>query len=203
VVRTCGVPALSMAVLAAAFRAVGRLAGPSARGRYFNAGIGVDLGLSRAGGPALQNLTTLVPLWAGLEEIGDRDSLVRLLHRQFRDRLAGDIDLGLLEAAAFFGRRQPHARWLIDLMLRYCLSLWYASFGDLRGLGPEFCGAAVEEVYSAGPAWPPIGLTLLVNQFRGRLHFQVTYVPECVPEPLAEAFLDELLADLPAGTARH
>ena len=44
-----------------------------------------------------------------------------------------------------------------------------------------------------------MGVTLLVNQFRGQLHFQATYVPESVPEPLANAFLDEVLRDLGAS----
>jgi hypothetical protein len=196
-VSVCGMPAVSMAVLASAFRAIARRAGPAPAGRYFNAGIGVDLGISRAKGPALQNLTTLVPLRAGRDDVGDRDQLTRLLNRQLREQLAGDMDLGVLELATVYGRQQRQGRWAIELLLRYCLSLWYGSFGNLRGLGPEFCGVPVEEVFSAGPAWAPVGLTLLVNQFQGRLHLQCTFVPACVPEALVNAFLEEVLADLP------
>ncbi len=198
-IRTCGVPGVSMAVLASAFRSVARLAGPAAPGHYLNAGIGVDLGLNRSGRPALQNLTTLVPLRADPEDVRNRDRLTRLLSRQLRDHLAGDMDLGILELAAVYGRRQHQGRWAIELLLRHCLSLWYGSFGTLRGLGPEFAGVPVEEAFSAGPAWAPLGLTLLVNQFQGRLHLQCTFVPQCVSEPLANAFLDELLADLPTA----
>ncbi len=63
-------------------------------------------------------------------------------------------------------------------------------------MGSRLCGVDIEEVFSAGPAWPPVGLTLLVNSFRGRLHFQATYAPECVADEVPAAFLDELLADL-------
>jgi hypothetical protein len=76
------------------------------------------------------------------------------------------------------------------------MSLWYGYFGALDAVGPQLCGVDVEEVFSAGPAWPPVGLTLLVNSYRGRLHFQATYAPDCVSDSLAGAFLDELLADL-------
>jgi hypothetical protein len=199
-VRTCGVPSLSMAVLASAFRAVAQLAGPAAKGGYVNAGIGMDLGLSRGDGPALHNLATLVPLRADRADLADRDALMQMLSRQLRSHLAADIDLGILEHSAVFGRRQRQARWLIELMLRYCLSLWYGSFGTLRGLGTELYGVPIDAVFCAGPAWAPVGLTLLVNQFQGRLFLQATYVADCVPEPLANAFLDAVIADLPTGT---
>jgi hypothetical protein len=197
IAQICGVPSLSMAVLACAFRAVARLAGPSAAGGYFNAGIGMDLGLSRADGPTLHNLATLVPLRAEHADLAERDTLMLMLSRQLRAHLAAGIDLGILEHAAVFGRRQRQARWLIELMLRHCLSLWYGSFGPSRGLSPEFYGVPIDAMFSAGPTWAPVGLTLLVNQFQGRLFLQATYVPECVPEPLANAFLDAVLADLP------
>jgi hypothetical protein len=39
-------------------------------------------------------------------------------------------------------------------------------------------------------------VTLVGNQFQGRLHLQATYVPACVPEETAEAFMDAIVADL-------
>jgi hypothetical protein len=196
IVRICGVPNLSMAVLACAYRAIGRLA-DSAPGDYLNTGIGVDLGLNRRGAPALQNLTTLVPLRIARDDLGARDALIHLLSTTLRELLTHDMDLGVLELATTFGRQQRRARWTVELLLRYCVSLWYGSFGTLRGLGPKFCGAAVEEVFSAGPTWSPVGLTLLVNQFAGRLHLQATYMPESVSDNLANDFLDAVVADLP------
>src|SRR5262249_51449819 len=162
-----GVPSLSMAVLASAFRAVARLAGPAAKGGYVNAGIGMDLGIPRVNGPALHNLATLVPLRAERADLAERHALVDLLTQQLRSHLADRIDLGILEHAAVFGRRQRQGRWLIELMLRYCLSLWYGAFSPPRGLGRELFGVPIETVFSAGPAWAPVGLTLLVNQFQG------------------------------------
>jgi hypothetical protein len=194
-----GIPSLSMAVLGSVFRTLARLA-PSGgkRGRYFAVGIGVDLGLARGPAPVWQNLASLVPIWAETGDLQDRDRLVCGLGRQLRERLACDIDLGVLELAAIFARRPRQARWAIELLLRYCASLWYGYFGSLDGVGDRFCGAAIEQVFSAGPCWAPMGLTLLVNQYGGRLLFQATYIPDVVPEPLVNTFLDHLLDDLTA-----
>jgi hypothetical protein len=197
-VRICGMPSVSMGVLGSAFRAVAQLAG-FASGHYLNAGIGVDLGLNRGGTPALQNLTTLLPLQVARRDLGDRDALIRTLSQKLREELSHDMDLGVLELAAVYGRQQHRARWAIELLLRYCVSLWYGSFGTLRDLGPQFCGTPVEEVFSAGPTWSPVGLTLLVNEFAGRLHLQATFIPEYVSASKVNDFLDAVLTDLPRG----
>src|SRR5262249_32377494 len=95
-----------------------------------------------------------------------------------------------------FVRRPRHIRWVVDAFLRYAFSLWYAYFGALDAIGDRFCGAPVADVFYVGPAWSPVGLTLLANQFRGRLLLQATYVPELVPPALAETFLDAVVSDL-------
>jgi hypothetical protein len=187
-----------MALLGAAYRAVHRLAHPDGTGRRnFIAGIGVDLGLRGKGGPIFQNLVSLIPIHARPEDLRDRDGLLRTLGRQLRDQLASGADLGVLQQAALMGRQPWHgSHWIVEMVLRHGFSLWYAYFGALDAAGERFCGAPVEDVFYAGPGWPPMGLTLLVSQFRGRLRFQATYVPECVPESLAEAFLDQVVRDL-------
>jgi hypothetical protein len=196
VIKISGLPSLSMALAASAFRAIGQFAPRTgAVGRNLLAGIGVDLGLRGRKGPIFQNLVSLVPVSARLEELGDRDSLVRLLNRQTRERLASDADLGLLQRVALLGRR-PDADWVIEHLLRYSFSLWYGYFGSLDAVGDSFCGTAIERICYTGPAWPAVGLTLLVNQHRGRLLFQATYTPQSVPEALAERFLDQVIGDL-------
>ena len=62
--------------------------------------------------------------------------------------------------------------------------------------GDRFWDAGVEDVCHAGLAWPAARVTLLVNQFRGRLLFQATDVPALVPESLVDTFLDRVVADL-------
>ena len=48
----------------------------------------------------------------------DRDGLVRKLGRQMRERLAGDADLGMLQAVALMGWR-PDFHWAIEHFLRH------------------------------------------------------------------------------------
>jgi len=160
------------------------------------AGIGVDLGLRRDGASPFQNQPSVVPIGARPGDLHDRDALIRLLSRQMRDHLAAQLDLGAVQLAALFGRRPHQARWTLELFMRYAYSIWFAYFGSLDSVGDTFCGASIEDVFSIGPTWSPMGLTLLANQFRGRLLLQVTYLPESVPEPLATQFMDALLADL-------
>jgi hypothetical protein len=194
VVRACGWPSLSMALLGSAFRAIDRLAPPQKSGTLV-AGIGLDLGPrpERAG---LDNWVSMIPISARRDEVGDRDELARALSRQLRERLAGGADLGTLRFATAFGRRQRQALWVIDAFMRYAFSLWYAYFGPLDAVGEHFAGVPIADVFSAGPCWAPMGLTLLVSQYRGRLRLQLTHAPEVVPEGLANDFLGRLVDDL-------
>jgi hypothetical protein len=190
------VPSLSMAVLASVFRAISRQTySQDAKRGQFVAGIGVDLGLRGRKDLTLQNLMSLVPVRAGPEELDDRVALVRMLNRQFRERLEQDVDLGVLRTISLFGRRPRQARWGLDLFLRYGFSLWYAYFGNTP-VSNQFCDVEIENVFFTSPAWWPNGMTLLVNQFRGRLLFQTTTLPEIIPDSLAGEFLDQLIADL-------
>jgi hypothetical protein len=196
-IHVCGFPSLSMALVASAFRAVADLS-PQRRAGSHNliVGIGVDLGLRGEQGPIFQNLTSLLPLRARSEDLADRDGLLRQLTGQLRERLENRFDLGTLRAVGRLNRRPHQLRYLVEMTLRLGFSLWYAYFGSADGIGDRFAGATIEDVYCTGPSWPPVGLTLLANQFRGRLGLQVTYVPASVPEALANAFLDEVIGDL-------
>jgi hypothetical protein len=196
VVSMCGFPSLSMGILASVFRAIAHLA-PHQRqaGRNFVAGIGLDLNLRNGQGPLFQNLMSLVPISAQPEILDDREKLVRFLSHQMRQRLDSRIDLGALQVASVFSRRPRYIRWVVEHLLRYATSLWYAYFGSQQ-FGQQFCGALIEEICYAGPTWSPVGLTLLVNQFQKRLLFQATYDPELVPPPLADEFLQCVLGDL-------
>ncbi len=197
-VKLCGLPSLSMAILASAFRAMGQL-GPSDRNgqRNYVAGIGLDLNLRSGGNPLFQNLLSIVPISARPQELASRPELVQLLSRQFRSRLESRIDLGIVRLATGFAPRVRHMRWALEHLVRYSYSLWYAYFGALDAIGPDFCGTPVESAQYIGPAWSPMGIGMLVNQFGGRLCFQLTYDPYLVSEALVNQFLDATLADLP------
>lgn len=192
----CGLPNLSMTLLGSAFRAIQRLSpGPISRRRVYCAGIGVDLGNSVGRGRLVQNRTSLIPIFGLPADLANREQLANQLARQMRERLRHNADLGVLELAAVFGRRPHQADWVLELLFRYGFSLWYACFGALDAVGETFCDATIDEVFSIGPCWPPMGLTLLVNQFRDRLFLQVTHVAESVPAELAREFLDFVIGD--------
>lgn len=196
-VGACGFPSLSMAVLGSAFRALDRLAprerGPRAK---FLAGIGLDLGLRGKNGPIFQNLMSLVPIHARAEELADRTALAQRLSGQLREHLAQGIDLGVLLMTALFNRRPRYSESFVEHGLRHSYSLWYAYFGALDRLGTEFCGARIDNVFYTGPSWSPIGLTLLVNQYRGKLQLQATCALASVSQDLAEEFLQLVAEDL-------
>lgn len=196
IIALCGFPSLSMAILASAFRAIGQLGPSSDRGGHFVAGIGVGLDLHAGETPVLGNLTSVIPIRAEREELDNRDALVRMLSAQMRERLATGIDLGALRVTTLFSRRPRYIQWVVEHLLRYGYSLWYAYFGPLDPAGEQLCGARIEEIFYTGPVWSSIGLTLLVNQYRGRLHFQATYDPRVAPPSLADAFLEFVCNDL-------
>jgi hypothetical protein len=199
VLHICGFPSLSMATLGCVFRTIERLAPADrkAAGRKYVVGIGLDLNLRRRNGPFFQNLLSLVPIHAPAEQLGDRDELIRSLSRQFRKDLEQDIDLGVLQLTTLFSRRPRYIEWVVEHLVRYGYSLWYAYFGSLDAVGREFCGVEIDRVCYTGPTWSPMGITLLVNQFAGRMHFQATYDPQLVSDSLANTFLETTLADLP------
>jgi hypothetical protein len=59
---------------------------------------------------------------------------------------------------------------------------------------------SVDDVSYFGPCWSPIGITLLAQEFQGRLGLQLTYLPELVSEPDANSFLSLTCADLLGDT---
>jgi hypothetical protein len=195
-IASCGFPNLSMAILASTFRAIHQLADDRNAERSYMAGIGLDLNLRRGSEPLIQNLLSIVPIVARRDDLADNDGLMRMLSRQMRDRLAAKIDLGALRLIVNFQRRPRHIRWVVEHLLRWGYSLWYAYFGSLDSIGRRLWDVEVERICCVGPTWSPMGISLLVNQFRGQLLFQATHDPELVSEQLASAFLDNVLSDL-------
>jgi hypothetical protein len=195
--RLCGLPSLSMTILAAVFRAIGAL-GPQGRNadRNYIAGIGLDLNLRGGGQALLQNLLSVVAITAAPSELADRDTLIRNLSRQMRERLEDRIDLGILRLALGFQRRPRHRHWVLAHLLRWCYSLWYAYFGSLDSAGRDLAGVPIEQIQYLGPTWSPMGIALLANQYRGRLLLQLTYDPDLVSDPLAQQWLDRVVDDL-------
>jgi hypothetical protein len=195
--NVCGLPNLSMVVLASAFRTIERLGSAERNAtRNYVAAIGLDMKQRQEDRELLQNLISVVPIFAQPGKLADRDRLVRNLSQQMRDRLRDRVDWGMLRLVNTFHRNPRYIRWVAEHLARWTYSLWYAYFGSLDAIGDRFCGLSIESAYYIGPTWSPMGLSLLANQFQGRMHFQVTYDPELVGSNGGEAFLDALLEDL-------
>jgi hypothetical protein len=139
---------------------------------------------------------SILPLRLESGELGCRERSLQLLNDQMRDQLANDVDLGLLQLLQLFARKPHRMDWAVDHCLAYGFSLWYAYFGLLDEIGHELLGVPIENASYIGPCWSPIGVTLLAQQFRGRLGLQLTYLPELVSERDATRFLARTCADL-------
>jgi hypothetical protein len=195
--KLCGLPNLSMAILASAFRAIGLLGPPERNAeRLYIAGIGLDMKQRRADQALLQNLLSIVSIFARPHELLDRNQLILTLSQQVRERLRGKVDWGALRLVNAYYHKPRYIQWVVEHLLRWTCSLWYAYFGSLDSVGKQFCECPIETIQYVGPTWSPMGLSLLANQFQGRLHFQVTYDPDLVNSELIQQFLDFVLADL-------
>jgi hypothetical protein len=159
-------------------------------------GIGVDLGIRRAETLCLQNLVSLVAADAKRAELDDRDQLVQMLMRQFRRRISERIDLGTIALSSLFQNFRRFTHWWVQRHMRRGYSCWYGCFDLPAPVNDLFCDVEVHEVRYFGPAWSPPGFTLLVNTWQERLLFQASYVPETVPDAVAETLLERFFTDL-------
>jgi hypothetical protein len=197
IVARYGFPCLSMAILGSAFRAIDRLGPAPGDACDFVAALGIPIPRDACEALAFQNRTSAVPIRLSRPDVQDQDRAVCVLRDQLRERLARRTDLGVLCTTAVFDRRFRYVEWVVWHLLRYGYSLWYAYFGALDRGNHTVLGRTVEDLfYTGGPIWPSIGISLLVNQYHGRLRFQATFDPRLIPAPLAGAFLDVTLSDL-------
>jgi hypothetical protein len=196
VLKTCGMPTVSMALLASVFRVMDRLSDDRRKGTAWIAGLGVDLGLRRPGSLMLHNLMSIMPMRADREQLGDRGQLARDLSRQMRSHLENEIDLGTLQLIAVNSRRAQRMRWIIDGCMTWAFSMWYSYFGNLDGAGDRLLDVPIEGIDYIGPCWSPLGITLLASQFHGRLALQASYLPEVISAELAEQLLDGIVDEI-------
>jgi hypothetical protein len=193
VMQLCHFPALSMALLSSALRAFGVHAPVSTAIDNLIVGLGVDLGLRKAEGPVFQNLSSVVPLRVQRKDLADSEGLLKTLNDQMRCRLKDHNDIGVIALTQLLRHFPRLLRWSTSRLMQRGYSFWYACFMSRESFSEGFCGTPVEDLSFVGPAWPPLGLTLIINQFRGRLRFQLTFLPDVVPEAVAAAFLDSVI----------
>jgi hypothetical protein len=195
--RLCGFVSPTPGFLASAFRAV-KCVAPAAGGwrRRLSTPVPVNLRPPGAELPIFSNLQTYLDVSVPFKDLPDRDGLVRLLHRTLREQLRRGVDLGLLAITDRFSRRPRRARLAARGFSR-ALTFIYGYHGAV-GPGLEtFCGTPVDNLFSGlVTAWAPPGLSVAVNQYRGRLNVMVSYVAELVPDSLATSFVDAVVGDL-------
>lgn len=196
--QLCGFPSLSPAVLASAFRTISKMTkGPLTNRTLFHADMPLNLRPPGIHTPVFRNFMSFVQMQAMAPELKDRDELTRLLNTRIRDQIRRQIDLGNLQMMSLLSR----FTWLLkkhilDRARKQPLTLFFGFLGpSLQGL-TEFCDQPIDWLYSATGAVSPPGITLQVNQFAGKLNLVLAYVSETVPEPVANEFLDTLIADM-------
>jgi hypothetical protein len=199
--RLCGFAGVMPVLLAAAYRAVNRVAPrPPGRWNVFYTHAPITQRGPGADQPIFANLQTYVCLQARPAQLGNREALACYLHRQFRNQLRQGFDLGFLRCVALINGR-PRLTGMLLRALSKCLTFIFGYHGTVGPGLESFCGTPVERLYSGIPnAWFPPGLSFAAHQYRGCLALMVSHSPERVPPSLVEAFLDavveELLPDL-------
>jgi hypothetical protein len=195
----CGFVNLCPAVLASAFRAIARLTPRTIRRRtVLLADVPLNLRPPGATSPLFGNSMSFIPLSARACVLADRDGLTGALSRQMREQLRRGIDLGNLQMMSVMSRFERSCAAHIRARMQHSpVSLGFGFLGPVAGL-ETFCGVPVSRLHTLNAALAPPGVTLQVNQFRGRLGLGLTYVSRSVPPGLAGEFLDTMMADLAA-----
>jgi hypothetical protein len=195
--RLCGYEAIAAAFLASGFRATVACASrrfrPDARCRTFT-----PINLRPPGnGPAVfGNMMSTITVSPARALLADRDGLTRAINAQVRGNLRCGEDIGMLQYFSWL-RRMPEV--VRHLMLEPGVRDRTFGFSFHGRAIPGFdslCGTAIERLFTlAADAYPP-GMQLQVNHIDGRLHVSLFYIADAIPEPVASAFLDVLVADV-------
>jgi hypothetical protein len=197
--RLCGFASVAPVVLAAAFRAAGRIT-TRRHGTWsmYYTHVPVNNRPPTGALAVIGNWQSYVRIQARPKQTIERDDLARLLHRQLRDQLRGGFDLGFLIGVRLI-HRSPRVTGLFLQLLCPALTFVFGYHGTVVDLD-HFCGTPVEHVWTGLPnAWSPPGLSFAANQYRNRLYLMASYVQEVVPETVANAFLDAVVEELASG----
>ena len=197
--RLCGIPNLTPAILASAYRIISRLSErPQGRGAEFRTDVPLNLRPPGAVRPIFRNYMSFISLRATFDELGNRDELTSALNRRMRGELVRQTDLGNLTWMAWLSRKPPAILegHLAGRMQKHPLTLGFGFLGPVTAGLESFLGAAVGQVRTFNLAMSPPGLTLQANVCKERINLNVTYVEKVVPQHTAEAFLDGMAGDL-------
>ena len=196
--RICGFQNLTPLILASAFRAVARLsAHPQSETSLFQTDVPLNLRAPGRMSPIFRNFMSFVSMEIRRRDLRDREEASRHLYTHLRSQISRSMDLGneqLMSALA------PSAS-LMERHIRSRAKKMPSTFG-FGFLGPiiagleRFCGQETEMIYTVNSALSPPGITLQVNQYRGRLNAMITYIVGPVSRAVADEFLDLFVDDL-------
>jgi hypothetical protein len=194
--RLYGFANLTPVLLAAAFRAAGRVAPRPHRGlNLYYTHVPLNNRPSTGAPAVVGNWQSYVRVQARPKQTIERDELARRLHRQLYEQLRGGFDLGFLIGIRSI-YRSPRITNLLLQRLNPALTFVFGYHGAIAGLD-HFCGTPVQHVWTGLPnAWSPPGLSFAANQFCNRLYLMASYVQEVVPDAVANAFLDAVVEEL-------
>lgn len=196
--QLCGFMNMSPVVLASAFRAISRLTQRRQNKRTcFQTDVPLNLRPPGRFEPIFHNFMSFIQLRATGAELGHRDELTQALNSRMRDQLRRGMELGNLQMMTVMSRYERLlAKHIKERMKKHPFTLAFGYQGPAVSGLEIFCGQEVDRLYTLNTGMSPPGITLQVNQFRGRLNLSVSYVSSGVPEALTNAFLDTMIEDL-------
>ena len=199
--RLCGFMNLSPVVLASAYRSVGRLSSRKQNKRTcFQTDLPLNLRPPGRFEPIFHNFMSFIQMSATGAELDDRDGLTQALNSRMRNQLRRGIELGNLQMMTTMSRYDRLlAKHLLERMKNHPFTLAFGYQGPAVSGLESFCGQNVDWLYTLNTGMSPPGITLQVNQFRGRLNLCVSYVSSGISESLTNAFLDAMIEDLLDG----
>lgn len=196
--KICGFQNLTPLILSSAFRTVARLTPhPQSGSSLFQTDVPLNLRPPGRMSPIFRNFMSFVQMEIRRDDLSDRDAASRKLYQHMRSQISRSMDLGNEQLMSAFA---PSA-FLLAQHIKSRAKKMPSTFG-FGFLGPlvagleQFCGQEATMIYAVNSALSPPGITLQVNEFRGRLNAMISYIVGPVSRNTADDFLDTLVHDL-------
>jgi hypothetical protein len=147
-------------------------------------------------GVRFHNFASRIVFRARLDELADRDQLLRTLAAQFRAQVDDRVILQNLQGVQLLDQvKRFLPRFRLPRFGRQH-SIQVAYFDALLPKVTTFLGAPLERVFLGSTCMAPPGVSLHVVKSGSGLLILLTHVPEAISESTAVEFLDRVLADL-------
>ena len=189
-------PSTSMAVLTSAIRVFSRFAKRKTSNDVFRVGLGSEAIQQSLDEFHPQNLSTVIRLSLKENELENPAHCVKRLNNQLRTSLKTRSELAFLELISEYRWCYPLVRLIAGRIALHTFSFFYAFFRVTEKDYEEFAGLPVKHLSFFGPAWHPLGMTLLVTHFRDHIELTLTYLPDHLSAQDAERYCDEVIREL-------